>query len=308
LNLVKNLKDGTYSLVYFGKSLENNTKITEIANEGIIYCVYRQHGGAEVTFKADVYNKLKSNDINCMDKYEDHHVEKIKMPCGHSTSALYLLKHTKESLGRGQVSIRCPKIIRDDINNKQTCGTKWSVEFIFKALDLDADTSVKIQEKLNENFMPSNGVISCKKCGSLLLRKSKSDIHIICPNCTLIKGYTFEICYYCSSEWKNPKCSNETCIGDHRLRILRECGLKGIGTGANAFSVPKMRACVKCGIVIEHSDFCKHMTCPICECEFCFSCLKTKGTFWSRTSWGCGGPYEACTVAPIQTVFNTLLR
>jgi len=84
---------------------------------------------------------------------------------------------------------------------------------------------------------------------------------------------------------------------------LKNAGTKNIGEKIK--EVPKIRACLKCGTLIEHLTGCKHMACPRCECEFCFSCLKVKNVTWSDT---CGYPYDVCPtgVAVVQIEFNTL--
>ena len=87
---------------------------------------------------------------------------------------------------------------------------------------------------------------------------------------------------------------NEDCSGeDKRLRILRNCQRKTI---VGVVGCPSLRACLSCGMLIEHVRACKHMRCR-CGKEFCFICLKPK----EGTSWSCGRYNEACTVAPVQT-------
>lgn len=87
----------------------------------------------------------------------------------------------------------------------------------------------------------------------------------------------------------NLACSGE----DRRLRILRNCRRKEI---VGVVGCPSLRACVSCGMLIEHVRACKHMKCP-CGKEFCFICLKPR----ENSGWKCGGYNEACTIAPVQT-------
>ena len=50
-----------------------------------------------------------------------------------------------------------------------------------------------------------------------------------------------------------------------------------------------------CSLLVDCS---KHMTTCKCGVHYCHACLKTKD---SAGKWQCGGPFEACTVAPVQT-------
>jgi hypothetical protein len=60
---------------------------------------------------------------------------------------------------------------------------------------------------------------------------------------------------------------------------------------------PSVRACVQCGILIEHTAACKHMMCIACKTEFCFICLKRR----VDSKWQCGSYNSQCTPAPVQT-------
>lgn len=75
--------------------------------------------------------------------------------------------------------------------------------------------------------------------------------------------------------------------------MLRNCPRKTI---FGVVGCPSLRACVSCGMMIEHVEACKHMRCR-CGKEFCFICLKLK----EPSGWKCGSYNEACTVAAVQT-------
>lgn len=111
------------------------------------------------------------------------------------------------------------------------------------------------------------------------------------------KKRNYEFCYHCLTEWKGNNCSNSECGGvNPRLSILANAINKTIGSVSG---VPSIRACVRCGYIIEHLKDCKHMRCPFCDCEFCFVCLTSK----MNSKWpdSCGAYDAVCSIAPHQT-------
>ncbi len=102
-------------------------------------------------------------------------------------------------------------------------------------------------------------------------------------------------CRYCARSPQSFRLfpGNADCSGeDRRLRILRNCPRKKI---VGVVGCPSLRACVSCGMLIEHVRACKHMHCR-CGKEFCFICLKPK----EGSGWKCGRYNAACDVAPVQ--------
>jgi len=81
------------------------------------------------------------------------------------------------------------------------------------------------------------------------------------------------------------------------IRTLKECSTKKIG---DVEGCPDTRACPKCGLLITHTDACKHMACR-CGCNFCFICLKTQD---ASGKWQCGSYSAACPIAPRQSTIQ----
>ena len=96
---------------------------------------------------------------------------------------------------------------------------------------------------------------------------------------------------------------------DPRVTMLLSCPEKNIG----GVKTPSLRACPHCGALVEHTDACKHMKCPVCSKEFCFICLSKRDTsggqsqnrwfaaLWGQTGWQCGRHNSPCTSAARQT-------
>ncbi|XP_069109325.1 uncharacterized protein [Argopecten irradians] len=94
-----------------------------------------------------------------------------------------------------------------------------------------------------------------------------------------------------NSNYGNDVCTDEDPI----LKILKEAPLKEI---VGLKGCPSIRACPKCGSLIEHIKDCKHMVC-VCGQEFCFICLNKPGAY---SNYCCG--FFKCTIAPIQDMIG----
>lgn len=174
-----------------------------------------------------------------------------------------------------------------------SCAALWSLEEIMKC----GITQKEIQELvkgMSENWCMNNkseDVKQCPSCRGYCMRADVSNRRVRCIYCTQQKMRAFDFCWYCLCEW----------IGDHKckkesLLILQAAPLKDISR--LGVQCPSIRACPKCGFIIEHSDNCKHMTCKSCQQAFCFMCLSL---MQANGTWPCGGSYDKCHVAPKQT-------
>src|SRR6218665_1293430 len=73
-----------------------------------------------------------------------------------------------------------------------------------------------------------------------------------------------------AQSYNSPKPKNQTTKGD-RIQILATCPTKIISF---CLHCPSIRGCPKCGILIEHENVFKHVSCRNCHSWFCFICLK----------------------------------
>ncbi|CAE8670457.1 unnamed protein product [Polarella glacialis] len=83
----------------------------------------------------------------------------------------------------------------------------------------------------------------------------------------------------------------------HKLR------LQGSGSITLAYcdaSAPGMRACPRCGVLIEYGGACKHFSCALCQHRFCWLCLRTEAQHTDAShNWQVA---QCCTAAPVQSV------
>ena len=183
------------------------------------------------------------------------------------------------------------------------CDQLWEFFIVKKLAVLTKYEIEEFEIKIAENYLrKAVGIQECPGCKSFCERRSKKNRRVVCPICRKKKGnwHMYEFCWYCLKPWRSSAggeadCGNVSCTGqDPRIRILKTCPTKVVVGVSNC---PAIRACPKCGLLIQHKAACKHMLCP-CKQRFCFICLKLAN---SSGRYKCGAYNFKCTVAPRQT-------
>lgn len=120
--------------------------------------------------------------------------------------------------------------------------------------------------------------------------------------CSMCNSGEYEFCWECLRKWNSTSansCGNQGCELKSKFQsaILASCSLKQI---RNIKDVPSIRRCPgkNCSQLIEHTNYCKHMTCPACQTQFCHICLQIA----DKGQWKCKGAYDMCPtgIAPRQ--------
>ncbi|CAG2192967.1 unnamed protein product [Mytilus edulis] len=195
-------------------------------------------------------------------------------------------------LSNGKYEFRCP------YTEPSYCGRIWEFAIIKKLAVLTIDEKEEFETKLALNFLKKSlGIRQCPECKSYCERMNQKDVRVICRLCSRKLGGRFEFCWSCLRKWSTSgtaKCGNSNCSGeDSRKKILTDCPEKVVV----GVSCPAIRACPKCGLLIEHKEACKQMKCP-CGQKFCFICLKmADGT----GRYACRSFNFKCEKAPVQT-------
>ncbi|KAI8499082.1 hypothetical protein Bbelb_235350 [Branchiostoma belcheri] len=197
------------------------------------------------------------------------------------------------SYGAGKYVFKCPYISPGGAY----CGKEWTYLEVRRLAVLTADEKKQFETKISDNYLRKGmGIQECPKCHSLCERINKKHKRVVCPLCSASDGVEFHFCWHCLHQWVGggiEKCGNDSCGGeDPRLKILRDCKKKTIVGVANC---PAVRACLKCGMLIEHEKACKHMDC-VCGQKFCFICLKPA----VNGHYQCGMYNSPCEIADVQ--------
>lgn len=206
----------------------------------------------------------------------------IVMSCSHAIDPdmLYDMCNT-EVYSNKKWEIHCP-----------SCNKVWPLDEILKCGVTQAEIQ-SLVKGMSENWCMNNkseDIRQCPGCRGFCMRDDVSNRRVRCINCTQQKVRVFEFCWYCLCEWfDGHRCKQETSL------ILQAARIKDI----YGVQCPSIRACPKCGFVIEHAEKCKHMACKSCKQDFCFVCLSLKQP---DGRWPCGSYSTKCPPAPKQTV------
>lgn len=289
-------------LIFSGKEIritDESNKQTRLSTYGIekgstLFLVLRLHGGSGKVLDDDVELSDAPDMITWDDDPEN---KRAKMPCGHAITPESLTIYCRSLLDAGRSRFLCPYISQD--TPSVYCGKEWDYIVVRRLAVLTDAEKKEFETKISKNHLfKAMGIQECPNCKSFVERINKKDVRLTCSFCQKKLHEDFQFCWHCLHEWvdrsSTTKCGNVDCAGeDKRLKILRDCSKKVI---VGVAGCPSLRACISCGMLIEHVKACKHMTCR-CGKKFCFICLKPKGS----SGWKCGSYNQACEIASVQT-------
>jgi len=175
------------------------------------------------------------------------------------------------------------------------CKRIWKYSHVRHVARFDDKKWMKIEIQATENrILEERGYQQCPGCRTWCIPLNSKDIRVRCLVCS--KGRRYEFCWACQQEWKGPGdryCGNQGCDGkDPRIHVLSTAEKKVIDRIPGC---PSIRACLKCGLLINHRERCRHMTCTSCSAQFCFICLKP---------WRTGHLSTPCRIASVQTTLG----
>ncbi|XP_069105497.1 E3 ubiquitin-protein ligase ari-1.1-like [Argopecten irradians] len=213
--------------------------------------------------------------------------DRIKMSCGHATTPDNLYRYCFSKLNSRDLEFKCMK-----------CDEIWEFPEISKKADMTDDESEFFSRKMTKVFIEnSNDIRECPVCRITCTRQNTEDKRVECVVCKKEGKAMYTFCWDCNELWEIFHCCKKTKI-KHAQEILDKCELVTMSYSLIP-NVPKVRACPKCKVLIEHDGGCKTMDCgnSTCKLTFCFSCLKSADQYGNLP---CGEYSSICEVAPIQ--------
>ncbi|KAK9951808.1 hypothetical protein ABG768_017683 [Culter alburnus] len=205
--------------------------------------------------------KLGSRPSDLDDTDDNPSVLRAELSCGHVTDPQTLTDCCRAQLNHGQTEFKCP-----------LCKKKWPYDEVQKLAKLTVEEQLSFEEQLGTNTVKKIvDFRDCPGCGSLLERSDVSSLCVQCSVCTVKNGRIFEFCWQCEREWKGPRPRVISVVIDCPMISLPSVVYKGTDVHVQC---PAIRACPFCGVLIEHNEGCKMISCPECKTEFCFACLK----------------------------------
>ncbi|XP_075386228.1 uncharacterized protein LOC142424779 [Tenrec ecaudatus] len=225
------------------------------------------------------------------DEYDGQ--KRVEMSCGHAVDPGSLTAWCRSLMDQGHFQLHCPA----DINGNK-CGARWSYPEVRRCASLSGSEQREFEEKLA--LLAAKlycDYKECPSCKSLVERKVLTTIRVHCTLCSYQQPVPYEFCWQCLRAWKgsgtpSDRCANEGCR-DLDLDVLASCATEIHGC-------PSIRACPTCGLLIEHKDKCKYVSCTRCHVEFCFACLELAG-ICQKSKAGAWFQWCAKPIAPRQS-------
>ena len=276
---------------------ENTLSVYGIKTGATIVVAMRLLGGSlcGAMLQQTVNPSLPRSDEACMITHENFKkdgVVVLQMPCNakHAICPDALMTYAWSEISTNKkTEVKCP-----------LCDVEWPFDVIKRYGGATTTELDQLQLGMSHNYCAkSNNINQCPKCGSYCMRVQTNVNSVRCFTCSKKSNSNIYFCWFCLQDWKSSlsssSCGNANCNDAEKLTQLQSCGkVKVLYTDIETF---KLRACPKCGIVIEHAGGCKKMTCETCKTKFCFVCLR----MMSQGSWPCGSFDTKCAAAPVQT-------
>lgn len=191
-----------------------------------------------------------------------------------------------------EICILCMKTyLKNEITNNKVMNLRCPhCEHQFKKPELEQILDAETIKKY-DTFVLNNQVLSdpllrfCPKCSSIVTLDQENAVKGTCKQCGQ------EICPKCNHEFHDGvSCLNAI---DKDLLIYRK--------------KKDTRRCPKCKVLVEKAEGCNHMTCFVCQYEFCWICggIYTSYHFLPVNPLGCPGLQFARTK---NSKFNCVKR
>ncbi|XP_007543660.1 probable E3 ubiquitin-protein ligase ARI5 [Poecilia formosa] len=238
----------------------------------------------------------RPDDLNPFDDGEQG--PPVELSCGHAASPQSINDFCSNLLKKGQYKFKCPALKKGTLK----CDTLLPCREVRRMVGLAA----KQQYEKETAYLTAEEHCDFKKCpgcSSYVEREDLTNLCVQCLVCSADQKKEVLFCWQCLKLWKGPaprsdRCDNDGCK-NHDLELLRTCETTSFYLVQGVENCPSIRACPTCGHKVEHDKTgCKNITCPRCQVEFCFVCLKLTPECLKTSSY-----FIPCSdgVAPRQT-------
>jgi len=199
--------------------------------------------------------------------------------CHHLSCHDCLYQYLTIEITESRVNVTCPECqerlhptdMKVILSNDQSLVEKWEEFMLRRTLSGDPDC----------RWCPA------PDCGYAVIAQSCAS----CPKLVCERpGCNTSFCYHCRQEW-HP---DQTCDAAH-LQRTRQIRLRNNSVACSQSD--EIKPCPKCGaLIVKMNDgSCNHMTCTVCDAEFCWLCLQeitdlhylspSGCTFWGKKPW-----------------------
>ncbi|CAF1238961.1 unnamed protein product [Rotaria sordida] len=234
-------------------------------------------------------NQLNDNNnhietcVLCCHEYSLEEFERLTL-CSHSYCRTCLKSYLKLEITEGRVTLNCPQ---------SDCPERIHPSDISRILEKHPDIISKYEQFMVRRVLQSiadTRWCPAPDCGFAVIASGYAS----CPEIQCLRpGCNTSFCYHCKAIW-HP---NKTCEDAAREKISTKIRSGSFISLGSAQQRDEIKQCPRCQASILKMDdgSCNHMTCPICEAEFCWLCgreisdlhyLSPSGcTFWGKKQW-----------------------
>jgi len=222
----------------------------------------------------------------CLLCYHDYSSEQFEhlILCSHSFCRTCLKSYFKLEISEGRVTLNCPQ---------SDCPERLHPSDIYRILQDQTDLIGKYEQFMVRRVLQSiadTRWCPAPDCGFAVIAQGYAS----CPEIQCLRpGCNTSFCYHCKATW-HP---NKTCEDAAKEKPSGKFRSGSFISLTSAQPRDEIKQCPRCQASILKMDdgSCNHMTCPICEAEFCWLCgreisdlhyLSPSGcTFWGKKQW-----------------------
>ncbi|CAF0720321.1 unnamed protein product [Adineta steineri] len=292
-NSCQSLKQQNYSLTPSSPIHDNNsiTSSSAIIKDDLLESVVASANEHVINIVLSTTNHTTTSSNNsletcllCYHDYSSDQFEQLTL-CSHSYCRTCLKSYLKLEITEGRITLNCPQ---------NDCPERIHPSDISRILQNHPDLISKYEQFMVRRVLQSiadTRWCPAPDCGFAVIASGYAS----CPEIQCLRpGCNTSFCYHCKATWHPNKTCEDAAREKTSSAKLRSGSFISL---ASAQQKDEIKTCPRCEASILKMDdgSCNHMTCPICEAEFCWLCgreisdlhyLSPSGcTFWGKKQW-----------------------